>query len=234
MSRNMDDYVEVNERIVAFHQKYPNGSLQGNYEVCTIGEETLIVYRAKAYRDGADPRPGIGTAQEPFPGKTNFTKGSEVQNAETSAWGRALAALGFEVKRGIASREEVELAQERNGKAKSNGKPEEMTSAQKGAITRLCNKLEIEDEHKPSLVIWAGGKPDTTPTKGQAGKLVDLLSKADDFDAVWKSAGLVNPRNIKPGEDGQTLRDAVEKGEVDSEPASDEQAEQLGVRVTDE
>lgn len=43
-----------------------------------------------------------------IPGATNFTRGSEIENCETSAWGRAIAALGFEVKRGVASKQEVE------------------------------------------------------------------------------------------------------------------------------
>jgi hypothetical protein len=47
-------------------------------------------------------------AWEVFPGRTPYTRGSELQNAETSAWGRAIIAVGAsDSKRGIASREEV-------------------------------------------------------------------------------------------------------------------------------
>jgi hypothetical protein len=113
---NLDNYVEVNERIAAFHDKYPDGSLQGEWEVRDLGENTVIVYTARAYRKEHDSRPGVGTATEPVPGRTPYTKDSELMNAETSAWGRALAALGFEVKRGIASKEEVQSAQQRQSK----------------------------------------------------------------------------------------------------------------------
>jgi hypothetical protein len=108
----LDDYVEVNERLAEFHAKYPNGSLQSEWEQIQIGDQPFIVATAYAYRDPYDVRPGIGTAWEPFPGRTPFTKGSELMNAETSAWGRAIASLGFKVKRSVASAEEVRAAHE--------------------------------------------------------------------------------------------------------------------------
>jgi hypothetical protein len=100
----MKDYVPVNERIGAFLAKHPDGSLQS--ELVELSD-SRVVMRAYAYRSPDDPRPGIGYSSLEIPGRTPYTRGSEVENAETSAWGRAIAALGFEVKRGIASAEEV-------------------------------------------------------------------------------------------------------------------------------
>src|SRR5260221_6296393 len=72
------------------------------------GEDVFIGYTAAAYRSQDDARPGIGSAWEPFPGRTPYTAGSELQNAETSAWGRAIIAVGAsDAKGGIASRQEV-------------------------------------------------------------------------------------------------------------------------------
>ena len=102
-----DDYVDVAERVRQFVEKYPGGSLQS--EIVEISEERVII-RAYAYRDSHDARPGIGHSQLAIPGRTNFTRGSEIENAETSAWGRALAALGFATKN-IATRDEVEMKQ---------------------------------------------------------------------------------------------------------------------------
>lgn len=113
----LEDYIEVPERIQRFYDKYPDGSLQGTWEVAVIGDDTLIVYKAFAYRSATDTTPGIGTASEPYPGKTPYTKGSELMNAETSAWGRAIVALGFLAKdEKVASAEEVKLAKERQTK----------------------------------------------------------------------------------------------------------------------
>ena len=107
------DYIDVAERIAECRDKYPDGSLQPAdltkpYEVLTVGGDTFIVVVAAFYRTPDDPRPGIGMAYEVYPGKTNFTRGSELQNAETSAWGRAMvAALSADTKRGVASAQEV-------------------------------------------------------------------------------------------------------------------------------
>jgi hypothetical protein len=111
MTKFASDYVEVAERLQEFYAKYPDGSLQGSWTWEQDG--TLIVYRAEAYRTPDDPRPGIGYAQECVPGKTTFTRGSELMNAETSAWGRAIAALGIATRKGIATAHEVRAAKAR-------------------------------------------------------------------------------------------------------------------------
>lgn len=105
---DLSDYVEVPERIEIFREKYPNGSLQAEVVQWPTQDVPFVTVRAYAYRSESDARPGTGLAWEPYPGRTPYTKDSELQNAETSAWGRAIvAALAADAKRGIASREEV-------------------------------------------------------------------------------------------------------------------------------
>lgn len=107
------DYIDVAARIVEFREKYPDGRLRPAdvsvpYRIEQIGNETYIVVVAAAHRDKDDDLPGVGMAYEVFPGKTPYTRGSELQNAETSAWGRAIvAALAADTKKGVASAEEV-------------------------------------------------------------------------------------------------------------------------------
>jgi len=104
------DYIDVASRIVEFREKFPHGSLtQINLEFLKdFGGKDWVVYTAAAYRSPEDQNPGIGTAWEPVPGPTRFTKDSEVQNAETAAWGRAMmASLAVDARKGIASSEEV-------------------------------------------------------------------------------------------------------------------------------
>lgn len=103
-----EGYIDVAERIREFNEKYPEGTLQSfmpPYLVDAAGK-VFVVYSAAAYRTADDQRPGIGWAWEPVPGPTQFTRDSELMNAETSAWGRAIVALGFPTKK-IASAEEV-------------------------------------------------------------------------------------------------------------------------------
>lgn len=103
------DYIDVAARIVEFRTKHPSGSLQQvTLDFKEVAGKWWVIYTAAAYRAPDDERPGIGTAWEPVPGKTPYTKDSELQNAETAAWGRAIvAALAGDTKRGIASADEV-------------------------------------------------------------------------------------------------------------------------------
>lgn len=108
-----EDYVDVATRIAEFRDKYPDGRLRPAdlavpYRVETIGDQIFIVVVAAAHRDQDDTLPGIGMAYEQYPGRTPYTRGSELQNAETSAWGRAIvAALQADTKKGVASADEV-------------------------------------------------------------------------------------------------------------------------------
>jgi hypothetical protein len=105
---SLDDYIDVAERIAAFIEKYPDGSLQReSVEIMDVTGKTFVVYKALAFREPDDRRPGQGTAWEPFPGPTPYTRDSELMNAETAAWGRAIVALGITSNRKIASRQEV-------------------------------------------------------------------------------------------------------------------------------
>jgi hypothetical protein len=108
MAFSMDDYVDVAERLRIFSQKYPQGSLQQHsLQFIEFAGKSWVVYTAAAYRSPDDLTPGHGTAWEPVPGTSSFKRDSEVMNAETSAWGRAiLAVLAADTKR-IASRDEI-------------------------------------------------------------------------------------------------------------------------------
>ena len=114
-------YNDVASRIVEFREKYPNGTLRPldkdkPYTLEIINGNPCFVVVAAALRTPDDPEPGVGMAYEPIPGSTPYTRGSELQNAETAAWGRAMiAALAVDAKKGIASREEVEAQNYRAG-----------------------------------------------------------------------------------------------------------------------
>lgn len=104
------DYNDVAARMKELAELHPEASLQTvSIEFREVGAQTLVIYTAACYRHPEDPRPGIAMASEPYPGKTNFTRDSEVMNAETSAWGRAiLAACPQITSKKIASVEEVQ------------------------------------------------------------------------------------------------------------------------------
>lgn len=138
------DYIDVASRIVEFRTKHPNGSLQPArpdrpFEIIEVNGVAYLAYGAAAYRSPDDPLPGIGYAYELVPGKTPYTRGSELQNAETSAWGRAIvAALAADTKEGIASAEEV-----RNRQAERDAPPVATDQEWlKGVVARLADADE--------------------------------------------------------------------------------------------
>lgn len=104
----LKDYIEVKDRIKLFYDKYPEGLLSFDYRgVLEINNETYIYGKAFAYPVRGELYHAAGWAWERVPAK-GFARGAEMMTLETSAWGRAIAALGIAVTKGIASREEIQ------------------------------------------------------------------------------------------------------------------------------
>ena len=130
-SFDLNDYVQVNERIEKFYEKYPEGSIQTEI---ILNENGMVIFKAYAYRNNEDTRPATGHAMEKE-GSSYINKTSHIENCETSAVGRALAMLGFEIKKSIASKEEVE-----NAKLQQ----EMMKPISKEQATALVNTLKAQ------------------------------------------------------------------------------------------
>ena len=140
---NLDDYVQVNERIEKFYEKYPDGSIQTEIISNQNGE---IIFKAYAFRDREDTRPATGHAME-REGSTYINKTSHIENCETSAVGRALAMLGFEIKKSVASREEVA-----NAKIQQEELSKKITKEQADVLLKVFENLNIaEGDVKKSL-----------------------------------------------------------------------------------
>ena len=103
----LKDYVEVNKRIELFWQKYPNGRIETDIKSWIDG---VIVMVARVWKDGTDQQASATGHAYEKEGSTYINKTSALENCETSAVGRALAILGFEIKKSVASKEEVENA----------------------------------------------------------------------------------------------------------------------------
>jgi hypothetical protein len=113
MSFDLSNYVDVPTRIRQLREKHPDAVLRPfnpaePFRICEIGGREFIIYTAACYRTPDDPMPAIAVAAEPVIGSSAFTRNSEVMNAETSAWGRAIMAALAVDEPHIASREEVQ------------------------------------------------------------------------------------------------------------------------------
>ena len=107
---DLGDYVQVKDRIARFYELFGQGRLV-TLDVSASREPDdvpRIWVKAAAYRTPDDPLPGIGWSWMELPGRTSYTKGSELENAETSAWGRAIGALGILIESSIATRNEID------------------------------------------------------------------------------------------------------------------------------
>lgn len=96
------DYVEVNQRIIAFRKLHPLGSI---ITEMLSNQNGICVFKASAYtQDGLLLATGTAYEKED---STFINKTSYIENAETSSIGRCLGIAGFGIDSSIASKEEV-------------------------------------------------------------------------------------------------------------------------------
>lgn len=146
---NLENYVEVKDRIRAFWQKYPHGrvltavlSMDG-----TDSDQRMVVVQAQLFATADDTRPfATGLAKE-REGSFGANKTAFLENAETSAIGRALANAGF-VTDTRPSREEMESVKRRE-------------EEQVVALTQLKKFAKISpDLRKRIEEVWDKAKTD--------------------------------------------------------------------------
>jgi hypothetical protein len=105
---NLDGYVTVNERLKLALAKYPDLRVEElPFDIVQIGDQTNLHCTVRVYTTPDDTRPVLGSVLEPVPGRTPYTRHSELMVGMTSALGRALGYLGFGIDKGIASNDEV-------------------------------------------------------------------------------------------------------------------------------
>lgn len=122
MAYSLDDYVDVAERIRMAKELYPDFRLQSSIWFDEIAGVQYVICKSEFYRDANDTRPAQGHAWEIIPGKTPYTKGSEIMVCETSSWGRSLVAAGIGAQR-VASADEVKAAKARQTPTKKAPDP---------------------------------------------------------------------------------------------------------------
>lgn len=163
-------YITVAERLEAFVNDHPEGRISTELVYSTFDPGSasgLVVVSAAVFKDRGsfeEPRlvpDGTGLASMPIPGPTSFTKHSEVENAETSAIGRALAAIGYlaktpDGKPRISSDDEIT--------AKSNPSRDEekaanaATDPQLKKMFAMSKKAKMSKEELQEFVLRTTGK----------------------------------------------------------------------------
>jgi hypothetical protein len=194
---NIDGYVTVPERIALFYKRYPEGSLQMDApEFVQVDGKQWVIGRAYAYRTPDDQRPGIGTAWEVIPGTTPFTRGSEIMNLESSAWGRCIGSLGIGIDKSIATYDEIEAARTRN-----------TTPLAGGFIVKTTEAIPDDpwqtqtDTPAPSYKAPTKGSSMYPATPGQVKAIHAILGKQgtrDDLDKLAAVNAWLTSMNKEP------------------------------------
>lgn len=103
-----ESYVGVNERLMEFYKKHPEGRIETSVTVVGDG----IIVKAALYRNQNDTAP----ASTGHSFLTDIEGDKVGEYTETVAVGRALALMGFRVEKSIASSQEITRFQENKEK----------------------------------------------------------------------------------------------------------------------
>lgn len=170
-------YVPVNERVKAFRMLFPDGKIVTEL---VKYEDGIIIMKAEVFgtrtiAEGEDFTEGFcdllatGYAKE-VEGSSNINRTSALENAETSAVGRALGLLGIGIDTSVASFEEVTNAQMFNDANKL------ATPTEKAGLIATARARGIEVEELLKMVGFDREKQPEGMTAKQYGKAMSILN----------------------------------------------------------
>lgn len=164
------EYVQVTERVKAFRQLCPEGSL--TTEIVHFGDGMILMKATITDEDGRVLATGHAMEKEE---SSYINKTSYVENCETSAWGRALAAMNLGIDASMCSADELVNA------ISNQGKDDLATASEKKTFKALCDKY---DQNPDDVLTKVGCKNHSKMTKDDYAKaLVILKDIADSVNA---------------------------------------------------
>lgn len=101
-------YVLVSDRVLYFNENYPEGSIKT--KLVSTSDSQRVIVKAKITPDWKQPNRFFTGYSQALIGEGYINKTSALENAETSAVGRALAMMGIGVIDSIASKDEITKA----------------------------------------------------------------------------------------------------------------------------
>ena len=135
------DYVLVSDRVVYFNENYSEGCIKTEM-VSPIGSEEIII-KATVIPQTKFPERYFNGYSQAVKGQGYINKTSALENAETSAVGRALAMMGIGVIESIASVDEINKAKSSPGYVPKKA-PQMDTQVATPATPAVLKKTEID------------------------------------------------------------------------------------------
>lgn len=133
------EYAEVNQRVLAFWELFPEGRIRTEVLEDT---GTRCTVRAQVWRSPEEEWPAAtGTAFEERKGSINST--SYLENCETSAVGRALGMLGIGATEALASAEEVAGAIAQQEATRAHERPSDYLTPVRQRLALRAQRLGV-------------------------------------------------------------------------------------------
>lgn len=208
---DIDNYVDVQERINTFWEQYPDGAIRTNL-MSPPDDFTQCRYKAEVFKDRDLPAPdAVGWAFELAGGSgANFT--SHEENCETSAIGRALANMGYAKDRNDrpSAQEMAKVNRGHDGSGKQGA--EEQVNQQYQQATRPQQQYQSRPQQ-------GGQRPQAGPgaiTQPQINK-IELDAKRLNIEPqqLWERFiqpyGVENIRDLTK-QQGSAIIDAINNG----------------------
>lgn len=138
------EYFPVNEKVKDFRNdpKFTGFSLTTEIYHLDL-EKGEVIFKA-IIKDGSGNIISSAFAREEKAGKNPINATCYLENAETSAVGRALSFLGIHIKDGLASKEEIESAMERQASIKASKEKEQQEEEPQPQAVELISEEDIE------------------------------------------------------------------------------------------
>ncbi len=178
-------YILVSDRVIFFNEAYPNGCIQTEQ----LESTDRVEFKAKVIPDASIPDRFFTGHSQAVWGDGNVNRSSALENAETSAVGRALGMMAIGVLDSIASVDEI-------NKAVAQGLSYD-PSMERAPFCSICGKQAMKAKTKQGRVFWtcpdwmkhkeAGVKPEMVQKKEELAPEIQDFMKDMGEEEVKKS-----------------------------------------------
>lgn len=176
------EYAEVNERVKAFRMLYPNGTI--STDIVSLADGVCVIKAVIMSEAGCILATGHAYEKE---GSSIINQTSYIENAETSAIGRALGMLGIGIDTSIASYEEVANAIEQQNQPEQPPKKQAKKAPAKKQEQTDPDYEEKKQAYQALIAFCKGNNLDINQIASTC-KLTKASTK-EDFDNALEYAG---------------------------------------------